>query len=194
MTLRYLTALTSARIEAPFNKPDLVVFTVFIIRNILRYQNIYTKTTYLYNYFPHGSLSKKSDQIRFFQVYKRALAHLLILNSFIKKAKALQFLSKGEQANSHFSNKGTNIPNGIEAPQGYDKPLPKTKEGINITFIGRKNKKNKGLDLLLKAVNKIKDELARHKVKIHIYGPNRGNTDKYINKFIKNTGFKRHSF
>lgn len=174
-------------LQPPFNKPDLVIFHgIYYIKyiKIARYLN---NNNIPYIVFPHGSLSKIAIKSDFFKFIKKAAAHILIFNSFIKKAKAIQFLSKGEQKHSYFSKKGIIIPNGIELPQDYYRPI-KNKEGINITFIGRKNKIHKGLDLLIKAANKVKNELLRHKVKINIYGPNRGNADNYINNYIKKHG------
>ncbi|HEY8389693.1 MAG TPA: glycosyltransferase [Clostridia bacterium] len=171
-------------LQPPFNKPDLVIFHgIYYIKyiKIARYLN---NNNIPYIVFPHGSLSKIAIKSDFFKFIKKAAAHILIFNSFIKKAKAIQFLSQGEKAISYFSQKGIIIPNGIETPQEYNRSQ-KEKDEINITFIGRKTKKIKGIDLLLKAVNKVKFELIKNNVKINIYGPNRGNTDNYINKFIK---------
>ncbi|HEY8391053.1 MAG TPA: glycosyltransferase family 4 protein [Clostridia bacterium] len=185
--IKVFNGIEFSSLESPFNKPDLVVFHGLYYPKYIKISKYLSKNNIPYIIFPHGSLSKKAIKSDFFKFIKKALAHLLIFNSFIKKAKAIQFLSKGEQKHSYFSKKGIIIPNGIELPQDYYRPI-KNKEGINITFIGRKNKIHKGLDLLIKAANKVKNELLRHKVKINIYGPNRGNADNYINNYIKKHG------
>ena len=46
---------------------------------------------------------------------------------------------------------------------------------VIITYIGRFDPYQKGLDLLLKAVNNIKNQLIEKNAVIHLYGPKRGN-------------------
>lgn len=172
------------QIEEPFNKPDIVIFHGLYYIGYLKIAKKLKKEKIPYIIVPHGSLSKKAIKTHFFKFIKKAVAHVLFFNSFINKSRAIQFLSKGEQSISYFKKKGIIIPNGIEIPSNFEK-MQNVKDQINITFIGRKDIKIKGLDLLLKAVNKAKNDLLSQKVKINIYGTNDKKADKFINNFIK---------
>ncbi|NLC16679.1 MAG: hypothetical protein GX756_02230, partial [Clostridiales bacterium] len=137
------------KLDEPFNRPDLVIFHGIYFLNYIKIAKNLKNIPYII--VPHGSLCKKAVKSHFFKFIKKAVAHILLFNSFIKNAKAIQFLSKGEQENSYFSKKDIIIPNGIELPQDFNRPIKENDE-INIVFIGRKDKTHKGLDLLLKAV------------------------------------------
>lgn len=169
------------KLKAPFNKPDLVIFHGIYYIKFIKIYKILIKNNIPYIIIPHGSLVKKAIKTH---AIKKYTAHLLMFNKFIKNSKAIQFLTEGEKENSIFSKKGIVLPNGFYFGSNEFKKN-KQLDNINIIFIGRKNRIHKGLDLLMKAINKKKDFLIKNNVKFFIIGPDRIRTNAYINRMIE---------
>ena len=168
------------KLKAPFNKPDLVVFHGIYYKKYIKIYKVLLKRGIPYIVFPHGSLVKRAMRTK---AIKKYVAHILLFNKFIKNAVAVQFLTKGEQDNSIFSNKGIVLPNGLYVSQSNTEKKEK-KEHIQIIFIGRKNRMHKGLDLLMEAIILKRQELLDNKLRFVIVGPDRMGTDSYINEVI----------
>lgn len=149
-----------------WDKPDLVVFHEIYRIEFIKIKNELIKNKIPYIIIPHGSLTKNAQKK---SRIKKLLGNCLLFNSYIKGAKAIQFLSEAEMESSIGKEKGFIGTNGINLP-------PKTKEKFNtdctkILYIGRTEIFYKGLDLMIEAVSLIKDFLVKENVKLSIFGP-----------------------
>lgn len=102
---------------------------------------------------------------------KKKIAHFLFYDRFINHAAALHLLTKGEAAQTTklFKKPYVVLPNGITFPS-----LTKTSyshTGINAVFIGRIDIYQKGLDILVKSIDKERKTLEDHQFQLHVYGP-----------------------
>ena len=157
-----------ANFPYPFNRPDIIVF-----HEIYRFQyiKIYKKLVRLsipYVIIPHGCLSKKAQSKKFF---KKFIANILFFNKFIKNAIAIQYLSQNERKLSIYANKKFFI-SGNAIGKSKIKKNNFSNDCIKFVYIGRLDIWIKGLDLLLKAIEKNKDIFCQKKVSFDIYGPN----------------------
>lgn len=166
----------------PFKCPDLVVFEGF---NFIRHA-IFSKTLRKkqipYIIIPRGSLTFKAQHNH--SRYKKVIANILFLDSFVKNALAIQFLTKGERDNSIGYNQLQNyiLPNGFDDPCVYKETF--SIDSIKATFIGRLDMYHKGLDMLLNVLEKNKEVLKKSKFRLSIYGPKRYDYHK-IKKIIE---------
>lgn len=168
------------RLSPPFNTPDLVIFEdlYYPIFCIIAYQ--LRKRSIPYIIVPRGSLTKKAQSIK---SVKKRLGNALLFKRFIKNALAVQFLTHNEYKESvKFNPRHLVIPNGCEQKKALKLWENRSvKKGI---FIGRMNRYVKGLDLLVDAVNELKSELKINRFIIEIYGPDRNNSKKVLQKTI----------
>ena len=105
--------------------------------------------------------------------WKKRIANILFLNRYIKKAAAVQFLTKGEYENSIGYNNLTNLilPNGFNDPGKYKNNF--SKDDIKATFIGRLDMHHKGLDLLLNVLRRNKGVLEKN-ISTYLFTDQRG--------------------
>lgn len=153
------------KIDAPYNKPDIVVFHgVYIIE----YLNIYKqliKGNIPYIIVPRVSLTKGAQSQKRF---KKKISNILFFNRFINKASAIHYLTNNEKRlSSNFKKKSFVVGNGIDLPEIKNKYV---NEKANLIYIGRYDINHKGLDLLMLAIKSIKDILKDKKVQINLYG------------------------
>lgn len=162
-----------------FGKPDLVVFhEVYIWQYpIIAYWLRKQKIPYII--IPHccltdGAINRKK--------LKKRIGNLLLFNSFINGAAAIQCLSKNESETTHFGKRKFIGTNGIDFPNVYKKEFNSKK--INIVFIGRFDIYHKGLDLLVKAFSLNTERLRKCEVALNIYGPILNSDSELIKKMI----------
>lgn len=167
-------------LDSPFNKPDLIIFHGIFLFNYTKLYKILLSHNIPYIVVPHGSLTYVALRKKRIKKY---VALKMFFNSFINNASAIQFLSNGEKNNSLLSFKGFVNPNGISLLER--KRPDKSWNGIRILFIGRKEYKIKGLDLLLMAVKEKLSFFKKSNAKIYIHGPGDGDSENKINSFIK---------
>ena len=150
----------------PFSKPDIVVFHEVYCADYLRLSKQLVKENIPYIIVPHGSLTRDAQHKKYL---KKTAANFFIFNSFIKKARALQFLSQREMSQSAFRNRAFVGTNGVFLPN-----VKKTEfhmQGVKLLYIGRLEMQSKGLDIMLEAVSLISEELHAQGAKLYIYGP-----------------------
>lgn len=162
----------------PFNKPDLVVFEEFYCYpfNKIIYRLVKSRIPYVI--IPRSQMTHQAKQIR---KIKKKVADLLFFDWFVKNASAIHYLTETEKNDS--SEYGTNavvIPNGINMPVNVD--YCPSNERFIISYVGRLNIYQKGIDLLFEACGMIRDELIRNHVKICFYGPDQ---EGALNKMIE---------
>lgn len=154
------------KIDEPFNKPDLVVFHgVYIIEYLNIFKQLY-KEDIPYVIVPRVSLTKGAQSQK---RVKKKIANILFFNRFINKASAIHYLTENEKKLSRtFEQSSFVVGNGIDLPE--TKKTTTNKKITNLLYIGRYDINHKGLDLLLLAINSIKDFLIDRKVQINFYG------------------------
>lgn len=154
-----------SELPAPFCNPDIVVFNEVYKPKYIKLYKECVKKNIKYIIIPHGCLVKASQKRH---KLKKIIGNMVLFNSFIKNANAIQFLNKKEKNESRFKyNKSIIAGNGIE------KPLTRNKNGgsvKDIVFIGRYNIKIKGLDLLCMVCEKNRKWFIDNNVKIVLYG------------------------
>lgn len=164
----------------PFNKPDIVVFhSPYGIKKSLHISKMLRKEKIPYIIVPHGCFSANALKKK---KIKKWIANKLIFKKMFHGASAIQFLSIGERDASIYKEKGFIVPNAVQFP--IDVTRKKSKDGIQISFIGRKDIYHKGLDLLIKACGNIKDELRKRNVHVYLYGPYENNNESKLKTLI----------
>lgn len=151
----------------PFNKPDLVVFEEFYCYpfNKIIYRLVKNRIPYVI--IPRSQMTHQAKQVR---KIKKKIADLLFFNWFVNNASAIHYLTEAEKNDSSaYSAKAVVIPNGINMPMNTDRSTKK--EQFVISYVGRLNIYQKGIDLLFDACGMIRDELLRNHVKVCFYGP-----------------------
>ena len=175
------------KLEKPFNNPDIVIFHgVYKYTHIEIYKNL-IEHDIPYIILPHGSLTKQAQK---YKKIKKTIGNLLLFNKFIKKAKYIQYLSEKEKNNSlKFKNNSFVLGNGIYVPEQLLKKYNK-EDKKEFVYIGRIDRYYKGLDILIKAIGIIQNEMRNKKAIISIYGPPRNNEIEILNKSIKKLGIE----
>lgn len=168
----------------PFDKPDLVIFNSMYIWQHVNIAKKLNNANIPYIIIPRGALTRNAQQKKW---YKKEIANILIFNQYIKRAKAIQFLTENERKESYkfkycnciVSGNGTERKNEI-------KQYKKINKEFIITFIGRIERFHKGLDVLVEAVNIGQDELRKNHIVFNLYGPDDNGSIKILKKYINN--------
>ncbi|WP_024293397.1 glycosyltransferase [Lacrimispora indolis] len=152
----------------PFNKPDLIVFEEFFKIECCKVGRDAVKNKIPYIIIPRCQMTGKYLQNK---KLKKMLASIIMFSDFAKKALSVQFLTPQEQVDSveYFKGNYFIIPNGIDIPEQTVSFRNKT--DYTGTFIGRYSIWQKGLDLLIKAIEKEKKVLEEHHLIFELYGP-----------------------
>jgi glycosyltransferase involved in cell wall biosynthesis len=136
-----------------------------------------------YVILPHGELTEQAQKKKWL---KKKVANLLLFNTFINGAAAIQFLSEREMALSHFGKKKFIGTNGVPLPMQTKSAF--RMEGVKIVYIGRLEMEIKGLDLMVRAVKQCKDFLMEKKCKLYIYGPDLNGRFECLQTLIREEG------
>lgn len=155
----------------PFTKPDIVVFEGFNFIDFVFFSKELNKKKVPYVIIPRGSLTYEA--LHNHSHIKKKIAHFLFLNSFVKKARAIQYLTSGEEESSKrtFKTQSFVIPNGFDTPS--IQKVDFSNNAIKAIFIGRLDMYHKGIDLLLDAITQIKNKLEDVGFHLSIHGPRR---------------------
>lgn len=169
----------------PFNTPDLIILEG-------GYDNPFSciiadaqKTKIPYIVIPRSTLTNQAQKHKFL---KKIIGNFLYFNRMFKKAAAIQYLTDQEYKESgDVWNKNSFIlPNGINIPDIPAKSFESSK--INAVYIGRLEKYQKGLDMLLSAICKTREDLINSNFTLKLYGPDRENTVAGLKKFVNDNG------
>lgn len=153
------------KLEAPFNKPDLVVFHQIYVPEYIKISRILRKNKIPYVIVPHGSLTKEAQKKK---RLKKLLGNLLF-NPFIKKASAIQCLSETEKKTTKLKQKKFIGTNGYALPENKKQAF--NSEKIKFVYIGRLDWFHKGLDIMLDAFELLKNSPYKDRYELCIYGP-----------------------
>ncbi len=159
-----------ADLPAPFNKPDIAVLESCYCYSFEKIIADLKNNSVPYVIVPRSSLTKQAQKLR---AYKKRIGNLLYYNRMIKNAAAIHYLSEQEKADSieQWGDKCFVVPNGTH-------PVSKVKEkfntdSIDALYIGRIEIYQKGLDMLITAINEIQNVLRENGFHLNIYGPDR---------------------
>lgn len=168
----------------PYNNPDLVVFHAIYYPQYINLYKQCKKEKIPYVLVPHGSLTKKAQRQK---IIKKIFANLLLFNSFINNAEVIQYLVDGEKKDSRYEKKYIICGHGIKLTKKikkYDKSSKENKPFI-YEYIGRIDTYIKGLDLLIEAVNMVKEYVEKNNMKFMLYGPDYRGRRKKVERLIK---------
>lgn len=184
--LPFMPSVRIADIPKPFNKPDLVVFHEVYRKQYLAISRQLRNKGIPYVIIPHGELNSKAQQKKWL---KKKMANLLLFSSFYNNAAAIQFLSNSEKEETKIVKvKRILGTNGINLPSRIKESF--RSDDLQITYIGRLEIIPKGLDLLIKAIKTLGDDLEtiRIKFRIDIYGPDAKGRFDAVSKLIDDSG------
>ncbi|MCI9540641.1 MAG: glycosyltransferase family 4 protein [Lachnospiraceae bacterium] len=178
--IKYKRLFHLLKLPEPFNKPDIVIFheayriDYLYIGKVLKYYHI------PYIIIPHGELSKGAQQKKHI---KKSIANFLFFNNFINNAAALQCLSQIEYENTYFGKKKYIGTNGIIIP--IEEKSIFNKEKVKFLYIGRLDAYQKGLDLMLDAIEAENNFIRKNNTKFYIYGPNNKKEMCHLQKWVQ---------
>lgn len=177
---------TLSDLPAPFNKPDFIVCEeIYCYRPFDKMIVSVINSGIPYSIIPRSSLTLMGQKNH---ALKKKIANIIFYNRYIKRSKAIQYLTKYEESESKkmFSQPSFVIPNGTNLPVIESKDF--CRDGIKATYIGRVEIYQKGLDLLVEVINSIKEKLRDKGFSMDLYGPNRDNTVEILSEKIKEYG------
>lgn len=160
-------------------KIDLIVFHEAYIKEFLKISKKIRKLNINYIIIPHGELTTEALKKK---RIKKFVANKLLFNPYLKGAKSIQCLSNYELEQTKFPCKfvGTN---GISIPK--EKKAIFSKNKISFIYIGRLELYQKGIDLMLGAINLLQERLRKANVVFKIFGPDAKGRMENIQKLIK---------
>lgn len=164
-----LGLFTLTNIEKQFPNIDLVVFEGFYNMEQVRLSKELRKRHIPYIIVPRSSLTRQA--LHNHSWLKKKIAHWFYFNSYCRHALAIQFLTKRELEDSgtKWCKHNIIIPNGINIPTASKKEFGKKE--IHAVFVGRIDIYQKGIDVLLDACGRIKEEIRKGSFLLTIYGP-----------------------
>lgn len=170
-----LSNYPSGRLKAlpsPFNYPDIAVIEEVYCYPFSKIIQDLQAASVPYILIPRSTLTKQAQTHK---PLKKIIGNQLYFNRMISRAVAVQFLTEQEKFDSGecWNQKSLVIPNGINLPII-------TKENFNsdryiLTYVGRIEIYQKGLDMLLEACRGLNQELKEANCVIKLYGPDREN-------------------
>lgn len=172
-----------AALPPEFQKPDCVVFEGIyeypfesIVYDIWRKRIPYVIV-------PRSAMTVDALQRK---KLKKAIANILFFNRFVKKASRIHYLTQVEYeaSNSVWNHEGFVIPNGVDASIFEQQADKSRHDGIVVTYIGRLEIYQKGLDLLVESCGRIAEKLRANNIHIRLYGPDRENTLEELRRQI----------
>lgn len=171
-----------SQLVEPFNCPDLVVFEDFYYFDDYILAKECWKSSIPYVIVPRGALTKKAQQTK---KIKKIVANWLFFRRYVKKSLFIHYLSDNERITSSgkWTDKCIVVPNGTKKRDF----IPCKGEHIDVvgTYIGRLMPQ-KGIDLLIKAIINMSEELRKNRIKINIYGPKSYDLwEKYNNEILR---------
>lgn len=176
---------TLEKLPVPFNNPDIIVVEETYCHPFNKIISTAQRNNIPYIIIPRSTLTNQAQKHKFL---KKIIGNFLYFNRMFKKAAAIQYLTDQEYKESgDVWNKNSFIlPNGINIPDIPAKSFESSK--INAVYIGRLEKYQKGLDILLSAICKTREDLINSNFTLKLYGPDRENTVAGLKKFVNDNG------
>lgn len=178
----YSEDFTLSSLPKPFDKPDLVVFHEVYVVEYLTISKVLRKQNIPYVIIPHGSLTKEAQR-------KKRLKKIVgnfFFAPFIKKASAIQCLSKKEEVNTSWGRLKFIGTNGINIPSASKDSF--SEEKVKFTYVGRLEYYIKGLDIMLDAFKMVTHSKYKDLCELSMYGPDYQGRFAYVNQMIEERG------
>ena len=171
-----------ADLPSPFDKPDLAVIEEVYCHPFSKIIKDLQNSNIPYIVIPRSQLTEKAQKK---SESKKKIGNIMYFKSFIKKAAAVQYLSQQEREESEqqWKCRSVVIPNGAKLVQGIKKTH--TGDGIKAVYIGRYEKYQKGLDLLIEALDKTQDLLRKNHFHLVMHGVDQMGTVEAMKTAIK---------
>ncbi|WCG37236.1 glycosyltransferase [Aerococcus urinaeequi] len=164
-----------------WNEIDLAVIHSTYIPMHLKAVKYLTKADIPYILVPHGAMTYGMLSHK---KWKKKIGNILFFNKVVRKASAIQFLSKEEKERTKEYSKYTFIvENGMDISSFTKENFNST--GLKFTSISRLEWNVKGLDRQLELVNSNQSIMRTNKCKMLICGPDENNTVSKMKQFIK---------
>ncbi len=169
----------------PFCAPDLVVVEELYCFPFCKILRDVQKAGIPYIIIPRSEMTKQAQKKKHI---KKTIGNIVFFNSLIEHASAIQYLSDQEKLDSEQQWKKNSfiIPNGANIPQQRKSYFSTDK--INAVYIGRFEKYQKGLDLLIKAIENERTLLRRNNFVLHMYGVDQEGTVDFLTAAITQAG------
>ena len=170
-----------------FGTPDMVVFEGVYEYPFAKIIFDVWKQRISYVIVPRSALTMDAQKKK---AFKKKVGNFFFFKKFIQRATAVHYLTVAEQKDSEkWHTPYFIIPNGTH-PVATIKQFSEGREGLIWSYIGRIEKYQKGLDLLLLACADIVDELKSANVQIHLYGPDREDSCADLKNDVKKYGLE----
>lgn len=155
----------------PFQSPDIAIIQGIYNHPYSRIIQNLQVADIPYILIPRSALTK---QAQLQKPLKKYMGNLVYFNHMVGKASAIQYLTDQEKTDSgdHWNCNSFVIPNGINMPFKIKKSFHSNK--LILSYIGRIDIYQKGLDLLLEVCKELKNELMEGCCVVRLYGPNQG--------------------
>ncbi len=182
LTSKEISSARLANLPAPFNHPDIVVVEEVYPHRFSRIIADVQKAHIPYIIIPRSQLTRQGQQRK---LLKKWLGNLIYHKQLVRRAAAVQYLTKQEQVDSgaKWNKNSFVLPNGINLPDLPAKNFSSDK--IQAVYIGRLEKYQKGLDILLEACRQIQGKLRAAHFTLTLYGPNHSNSMASLLPLIK---------
>lgn len=174
----YSSPFSLENLEAPFNKPDIVVFHQVYATEYIKIAKQLRKKKIPYIIVPHGCLAVEAQKIK----RLKKIAGNVLFGSFIRHAAAIQCLSEKELKSTKFKATKFIGTNGCLIPS--KKKTSFNKDKIKFVYVGRLFYYIKGIDIMFDAFKLLMDSPYKERCEINIYGPNYRRRPAYIEQKI----------
>lgn len=169
-------------LPAPFNSPDLIVVEQCYpyARNTIRHEIMKSGIPYIV--IPRGEFTKNAQNKK--ALKKKIGNFVLQIPKFVRNGIAIQCLTNQEnkETDTYWGEKRIILPNGTDIPDFYEKNNKKEKVFVSI---GRYEPYQKGLDLLIDAVEANYDLLISNNINIALYGSNMEHKREILEDTVK---------
>lgn len=171
----------------PFNNPDIAVIEEVYCHAFSKIISDLQCNDIPYIVIPRSTLTERAQKHK---QLKKIIGNLIYFNNMLKKAVAIQYLTEQEfcESGNKWNKNHFIIPNGISIKNTHIKR--KNDNKIIFSYIGRIEIYQKGLDLLVDAVNEVQGFLREHNCVINIYGPDREDTVKKLTDVVNTKGIE----
>lgn len=171
----------------PFNNPDIAVIEEVYCHAFSKIISDLQCNNIPYIVIPRSTLTERAQKHK---QLKKIIGNLLYFNNMLKQAVAIQYLTEQEyrESGDKWNKNHFIIPNGISIKDTYIERENDNK--IILTYIGRIEIYQKGLDLLVEAISEVQDFLREHNCVINIYGPDREDTVKKLTDVVNTKGIE----
>lgn len=170
-------------LQPPFDAPDLVVFHELYRPEYLKISRELKSRKLPYVIIPHGGMTKQAQKRK---ALKKITANMLLFDAFFRGAAAIQYLSSREAESSAFQLKHFIFGNGISI--GSVKKETFSGDGVRLLYIGRLEIEIKGLDLLVEAVARSREQMKKANCRLTIHGPDYEGTHDALLRMIRECG------